>query len=436
MVALDGKIKISDFGVAQMLDIFSEDDHISSSLGSPAFQPPEVARGEETFSGFKSDIWALGVTLYYMITGDYPFTGRSRYHLLENIAAGKCDIPARIDPLLRDLLCGMLDPDPDRRYSLQVITHHPFLKVDVPSNSWELALPPATPVSYSYSVHSSGSSSGTLSGAFSGTSTAESYVASSAAPTYIPRHRNGILRRNPRSYSVPTLKVVVAASPARSGSLSGDLNDTGARSDTDVFSTSSVEVDGGGTRFLSHTRAGGLRATRESSIRVGWGTRKARKEATSSVIPALAILYDDVHEERNLVLSAGDRQVVMDLFKVNPRVTTVDPNAHNEETMYSLPMAALRIRASSDNGFSSSFSGTERSSEFSTLQSTFTGSADTDYSWLRSSTSRTRPAERVKYLPPEQDDDLIVATAAAHAASAQAEQSSSAQKKGRGCVVS
>lgn len=36
-------LKISDFGVAEAIDVFAEDDQISTGQGSPAFQPPEIA---------------------------------------------------------------------------------------------------------------------------------------------------------------------------------------------------------------------------------------------------------------------------------------------------------------------------------------------------------------------------------------------------------
>lgn len=49
------------------------------SQGSPAFQPPEIADGRSSFSGFKVDIWASGVTLFNITTGKYPFQGDNIY---------------------------------------------------------------------------------------------------------------------------------------------------------------------------------------------------------------------------------------------------------------------------------------------------------------------------------------------------------------------
>lgn len=44
--------------------MFASDDTCFTTQGSPAFQPPEIANGAESFSGFKIDIWSSGVTLY------------------------------------------------------------------------------------------------------------------------------------------------------------------------------------------------------------------------------------------------------------------------------------------------------------------------------------------------------------------------------------
>ncbi|PKU38170.1 serine threonine-protein kinase stk11 [Limosa lapponica baueri] len=63
LLTTNGTLKISDLGVAEALHPFAEDDTCRTSQGSPAFQPPEIANGLDTFSGFKVDIWSAGVTL-------------------------------------------------------------------------------------------------------------------------------------------------------------------------------------------------------------------------------------------------------------------------------------------------------------------------------------------------------------------------------------
>lgn len=43
--------------------MFATSDECQTSQGSPAFQPPEIANGLESFPGFKVDVWSSGVTL-------------------------------------------------------------------------------------------------------------------------------------------------------------------------------------------------------------------------------------------------------------------------------------------------------------------------------------------------------------------------------------
>lgn len=121
-------LKISDLGVAEALDRFAKDDICYTSQGSPAFQPPEIAIGLESFSGFKVDIWSSGVTLYNFTTGKYPFEGDNIYKLFENIGKGEFEVPADLDPLLQDLLLGMLQKDPNERFTLKLIREHDWVR--------------------------------------------------------------------------------------------------------------------------------------------------------------------------------------------------------------------------------------------------------------------------------------------------------------------
>jgi len=69
------RIKITDFGCSLFTD--KEGDlEIKNTAGSSLFFAPEVCSGN-TYKGKKSDIWALGVTLYYLIFHRYPFNGRN-----------------------------------------------------------------------------------------------------------------------------------------------------------------------------------------------------------------------------------------------------------------------------------------------------------------------------------------------------------------------
>lgn len=130
--------------------MFAQDDTCSHGQGSPAFQPPEIANGLESFPGYKVDIWSSGVTLYIIYksqfktlnvinwifffrynitTGLYPFEGDNIYRLFENIGRGEFTIPDEIEDPLRDLLLGMLKKDPYIRFSLQQIRQHQYVPI-------------------------------------------------------------------------------------------------------------------------------------------------------------------------------------------------------------------------------------------------------------------------------------------------------------------
>ncbi|KAJ8357736.1 hypothetical protein SKAU_G00205300 [Synaphobranchus kaupii] len=143
LLTTDGALKISDLGVAEALHPFAEADTCRTSQGSPAFQPPEIANGLDTFSGFKVDIWSAGVTLYNIITSLYPFEGDNIYKLFENIGKGDYTIPDDCGPLLSDLLRGMLEYDPVRRFSIQHIRQHNWVRKKHPPSEPPVPIPPS-----------------------------------------------------------------------------------------------------------------------------------------------------------------------------------------------------------------------------------------------------------------------------------------------------
>ena len=74
LVKDDGTVKIADFGIATVSDAvqLTQTDTV---LGSVHYLAPELARGE--IATFQSDIYALGITFYELLTGQVPYTGES-----------------------------------------------------------------------------------------------------------------------------------------------------------------------------------------------------------------------------------------------------------------------------------------------------------------------------------------------------------------------
>ena len=72
IILSDGTVKILDFGLAKLAGATTL-TKLGSSPGTPAYKSPEQTRGEKVDP--RSDLWALGVVLYEMVTGRVPFGG-------------------------------------------------------------------------------------------------------------------------------------------------------------------------------------------------------------------------------------------------------------------------------------------------------------------------------------------------------------------------
>lgn len=128
----DGNVYLSDFGVSQLFE--SDDDHVSSSDGTPAYAAPEIVRGVGEFSAMKADVWALGVTMYILVFGRAPFQSHNILELNEQIVqkpvcydvhAGMAQDADYDDAI--DLLKRMLERDPEKRATARDVTMHIFL---------------------------------------------------------------------------------------------------------------------------------------------------------------------------------------------------------------------------------------------------------------------------------------------------------------------
>lgn len=88
---------------------------------------PEVFSGKYTE---KCDIWSLGVVLYQLMTGKYPFDGFNVNKIAEAILYGNFKAP-NVSKNLKDLLSRMLEKDPKKRISLDEILSHDWIVSNV-----------------------------------------------------------------------------------------------------------------------------------------------------------------------------------------------------------------------------------------------------------------------------------------------------------------
>ncbi|XP_040378025.1 serine/threonine-protein kinase GRIK1-like [Oryza brachyantha] len=127
LVTSTGNVKIGDFSVSQVFE--DDDDLLWRSPGTPVFTAPECCQGS-AYHGRASDTWAVGVTLYYMISGHYPFLGDTLQETYDKIVNDPVQIPDNMNPQLADLLERLLCKDPANRITLQAVAEHPWVAGD------------------------------------------------------------------------------------------------------------------------------------------------------------------------------------------------------------------------------------------------------------------------------------------------------------------
>ena len=116
---LDGHktVKVLDFGIAHLLDQ-TRITQSGSVLGTPAYMAPEQVLGQQVDG--RTDLYALGVVLYEMLTGKLPFKANSQFELmrahLETQPRSLKELNDTVPRPLQDTIVRALAKDSDQRY--------------------------------------------------------------------------------------------------------------------------------------------------------------------------------------------------------------------------------------------------------------------------------------------------------------------------------
>ena len=121
------QIKLIDFGAS---NFFKENEKLTLKVGSPYYIAPEVLN--KSYNE-KCDIWSAGVVLYVMLTGNFPFVGKTSQKLFESIKTGKYKDTGKeweaISKEAKDLIKKMLQLDVSKRISASQCLQSPFLAI-------------------------------------------------------------------------------------------------------------------------------------------------------------------------------------------------------------------------------------------------------------------------------------------------------------------
>lgn len=134
------RLKLIDFGLSRR-----EQSAVTLGVGTPDYMAPELLGMTEDFVALKQrregkydakacDVWAMGVLLYLLVTGKYPFEDPKRANnviaTLQNIRNGRMrPLPARISSECVDLISCMLQQDPQKRITLADMCEHPWFRM-------------------------------------------------------------------------------------------------------------------------------------------------------------------------------------------------------------------------------------------------------------------------------------------------------------------
>ncbi|HEY0253193.1 MAG TPA: serine/threonine-protein kinase, partial [Kofleriaceae bacterium] len=108
-------VKVLDFGIAKARSEPGAHATQKAAMGSPGYMSPEQVQNARDVD-VRTDIWALGVTLYQLLSARLPFPGPTITEIAVSVAH---DPPERLDtdPGLRDVVLKCLEKSPDRRYA-------------------------------------------------------------------------------------------------------------------------------------------------------------------------------------------------------------------------------------------------------------------------------------------------------------------------------
>ena len=135
-------VKLADFGLARS---FQEDQYFNTLCGSPLYMAPEIVlplasnktkppdtkiKKQDRVYTIKADLWSVGVILYEILTGKFPITPKTLYHLPQQLADLEIKIPSDIiiSDECKDLINRLLIKDPNQRIEWNdFFTHKWFL---------------------------------------------------------------------------------------------------------------------------------------------------------------------------------------------------------------------------------------------------------------------------------------------------------------------
>ena len=127
LVGNGGAVKVVDFGLAYAGAHSAQLTSTGAIVGTPVYMSPELVNGEVSKDP-RMDIWAAGVILYRLITGEFPFTGENVPSTLINIIQNKEKSAEEIDKTLPPNLAAQLHACLEKDHAKRLATLGPLIQ--------------------------------------------------------------------------------------------------------------------------------------------------------------------------------------------------------------------------------------------------------------------------------------------------------------------
>lgn len=106
----EGQLKVLDFGIARLRELSDPNSTSAGTfMGTPSFMPPEQARGRWSEVDARSDVWATGATLFYLLSGEFVHNGESFADQLALAVREPAPPVQKIEPGIPDAVANVVD---------------------------------------------------------------------------------------------------------------------------------------------------------------------------------------------------------------------------------------------------------------------------------------------------------------------------------------
>jgi len=127
LFANDRDIKLIDFGFST---VCQPGKRLKVFCGTPSYMAPEIVKRSE-YEGKPVDMWSMGILLYALLCGCFPFRAKAYPDLYRRIARGTFPMPEELSAPVKDLLKQLLNVDAATRITAHATLRHSWLQVQL-----------------------------------------------------------------------------------------------------------------------------------------------------------------------------------------------------------------------------------------------------------------------------------------------------------------